>query len=412
MLDPSFASSLIEPISRPASPLWARWNGELDQRYTLGVEEELMLLTPGSWSLAESSDEVLARLPDDLALHTSTETHAAVLELITGVHPDVDGVLAELQTLRHRLSRELRVMGVTAAAAGTHPLNDGTPTKVSSAARYRLLEESMRVLARREPTMALHMHIGVPHPDDAVRLLNALRRTAPILLALSANSPFYQGRDGGFASTRTLIFQAFPRTGLPRVYANYTDYVEAVDGLISSGAIPDPSFLWWDMRLQPALGTVEVRIMDAQTTLGDTAALVALVQSLAHLELEGDDLSTAEPSAEVLAENRFLAARDGMDARLIDPAANCLVPVRDMLDALVARCRPHALALGCAPELERVLDVAADNGADRQRALAARDATLDHLPARLAYRFLTPYARVASRGRDELGAMSVRQAVR
>ncbi len=411
MLDSTFAPSLVEPMAGRAAPLWARWNGELDQRYTLGVEEELMLLEPGSWSLAESSDEVLARLPDDLALHTSTETHAAVLELITGVHPDVNGVMGELQTLRHRLARALRAMGLTAAAAGTPPLTDGAPTKVSGAARYRLLEESMRVLARREPTMALHLHVGVPDPEDAVRLLNALRRSAPVLLALSANSPFSQGRDGGFASARTLIFQAFPRTGLPRVYADYADYVEAVDAVVSSGAIPDPSFLWWDMRLQPALGTVEVRIMDAQTTLGDTAALVALVQSLARLELEGD-ISAAEPSAEVLAENRFLAARDGMDARLIDPAANCLVPVRDTLEALLERCRPHALALGCGPELARVRHLAANNGADRQRALAAHDGTLDHLPARLAYRFLAPYVREGRPGRNELSARPVRKAVR
>ena len=198
---------------------------------------------------------------------------------------------------------------------------------------------------------------------------------------------------------------------MPRVYADYADYVEAVDAVVSSGAIPDPSFLWWDMRLQPALGTVEVRIMDAQTTLGDTAALVALVQSLARLELEGD-ISAAEPSPEVLAENRFLAARDGMDARLIDPGANCLVPVRDTLEALLGRCRPHALALGCGPELERVRHLAANNGADRQRALAAHDGTLDHLPARLAYRFLAPYVREGTPGRDELSARPVRKAVR
>jgi glutamate---cysteine ligase / carboxylate-amine ligase len=401
------ARSSVERTVRRASPLWARWNGELDSRYTLGVEEEVMLLEPGGWSLAQSTDEVLARLSDDLALHTSPETHAAVLELTTGVHPDVDGVLAELQTLRSSLARELRAMGVAVAAAGTHPLTDGTQTKVSGAPRYRLLEQSMRVLARREPTMALHLHVGIPRPEDAVRLLNALRRTAPILLALSANSPFSQGRDGGFASMRTLIFQAFPRTGLPRMFAGYDDYVEVVDGLVSSGAIPDPSFLWWDMRLQPRLGTVEVRIMDAQTTLAETAPLVALVQSRARLELEGD-LSTVEPSAEVLAENRFLAARDGMDARLIDSAARRLVPVRDTLEALIDRCRPHALALGCPSELEQVLHLAAKNGADSQRALAARDGTLDHLTARLADRFLTPYQ---SSGSGDAGRRGGAQAV-
>jgi glutamate---cysteine ligase / carboxylate-amine ligase len=407
----AFAPLSIEPMVRLASPLWARWNGELDQRYTLGVEEEAMLLEPGSWSLAPSSDEVLARLPGELALHTSPETHAAVVELITGVHPDVNGVLGELHTLRGRLAHELRGMGLTAAASGTHPLDDGAQARVSGAARYRLLAESMRVLVRREPTMALHVHVGIPCAEDAVRLLNALRRSAPILLALSANSPFCQGRDGGFASMRTLIFQAFPRTGLPRVFAGYADYVETVDSLISSGAIPNPSFLWWDVRLQPGLGTVEVRIMDSQTRLPEAGPLVALVQSLARLELEGEE-STAEPSAEVLAENRFLAARDGMAARLIEPVGHRLVPVRDTLECLLDRCRPHARALGCAPELEQVMHLAANNGADRQRALVARDGTLGHLTARLAEGFLTPYVREGEKDRTELRARPLREAVR
>ena len=228
----------------------------------------------------------------------------------------------------------------------------------------------MRVLARREPTMALHVHVGVP---DARGRDPAAERPAPhipVLLALSANSPFWQGRDCGFASARTVIFQAFPRTGPPRFFTGYADYVETVDELIASGAIPDPSFLWWDLRLQPALGTVEVRVMDAQSRVRDVAPLVALIQSLARLELEGDS-STAVPSAEVLAENRFLAARDGMDARLIDPAARCLIPVRETLDDLLADCRPHALALGCAGALDRVQRLAAANGAERQRAFVA-----------------------------------------
>ena len=348
-----------------------------------------MLLESSDWSVAQSSDEVLARLSDELAAHTSPETHAAVVELATGIHTDVDGVAGELASLRDRLARELGAMGLTVAAAGTHPLTVREETEVSGAARYRALNDSMRVLTRREPTMALHVHVGVPAPEDAIRVLNGLRRSAPVLLALSANSPFWQGRDSGFASARTVIFQAFPRTGLPRFFAGYADYVEAVDALIASGAIADPSFLWWDVRLQPALGTVEVRVMDSQSRIPEVAPLVALIQSLARLELEGDS-PLVVPGAEVLAENRFLAARDGMDAQLIDPAARCLIPVREMLDALVGECRPHALALGCASALDRVQRLAAANGADRQRALVARNRRLDELVASLADQFLAP----------------------
>jgi glutamate---cysteine ligase / carboxylate-amine ligase len=201
-------------------PLWARWNDELDQRYTLGVEEELMLLEPEGWSLVQSSDDVLPRLSEELSPHTFPETHAAVVELAIRIHPDVDGAVAELTWLRHRMSCELEAMGLAGAAAGTHPLTVREETEVSSAMRYRALNDSMRVLARREPTMALHVHLGVPSPEDAIRVLNGLRRNIQVLLALSANSPYREERDCGCASARTLIFQAFPRTGPPRFFAD------------------------------------------------------------------------------------------------------------------------------------------------------------------------------------------------
>jgi glutamate---cysteine ligase / carboxylate-amine ligase len=391
----AYQGSDLDPVgglgdrSRGSVPWWARWNEKLDRRYTLGVEEEVMLLEPADWSLAQSSDDVLPRLSDELSPHTSPETHAAVIELATGIHPDVDGVVAELTWLRRRLAAELAAMGLSLAAAGTHPLTVREETEVSGAVRYRALNDSMRVLARREPTMALHVHVGVPAPEDAIRLLSGLRRNIPVLLALSANSPFWQGRDCGFASARTVIFQAFPRSGPPRFFAGYADYVETVDALIASGAIPDPSFLWWDVRLQPALGTVEVRVMDAQSRIRDVTPVVALIQSLARFELQGEP-SAVVPSPEVLAENRFLAARDGMDARLIDPTARRLIPVREMLDPLLAECRPHALALGCARALDRVQPLAAANGADRQRAFVAANGRLSELVASLAHRFLAP----------------------
>jgi carboxylate-amine ligase len=379
--------------------LWARWNDELGQRYTLGVEEELMLLEPRSWSLAQSSDQVLDRLSHGLSRHVSQETHAAVIETATGIHPDVDGVMADLTSLRNRLSHELRAMGLRTAAAGTHPVTVREETEISGAVRYRALGDSLRVLARREPTMALHVHVGVVDADDAIRLLNGLRRNIPVLLALSANSPFWQGRDSGFASARTLIFQAFPRTGPPRVFADYADYVETVDALIASGAIPDPSFLWWDVRLQPQLGTVEVRVMDSQSRIRDVKPLVALIQSLARLELD-DAPRSAQPSPEVLAENRFLAARDGMDARLIDPVARQLIPVRETLDSLLCDCRPHALALGCAGALDRVQRLATSNGAERQSSFVIPNRGLDELVVSLADQFLAPRSRTATEARN------------
>jgi glutamate---cysteine ligase / carboxylate-amine ligase len=295
------------------------------------------------------------------------ETHGSVVELSTGIHADVDGAMNELRELRSWLARELDRRGLGVAAAGTHPDADWEQTQVSGAPRYAVLEQTMRSLVRREPTMALHVHVGVPDPDDAVWLLNELRTFLPILLALSANSPCSQGRDGGFASIRRILFQAFPRTGTPRGFAGYSDYVETIDTLIASQAIPDPSFLWWDVRLQPRFGTVEVRVMDAQSSVSDIAPIVALIQSFARLVLEGE-YRPVPASPEVVEENGFLAARDGMDALLIDPRSRRLIPLRELLRRHLETCRPHAAALGCTAELEGVARLASRTGADRQRA--------------------------------------------
>jgi glutamate---cysteine ligase / carboxylate-amine ligase len=378
---------LADPSRRAHEQRWARWNRSLEQRYTLGVEEEVLLLDASNRSLAQSSESVLARLSGELSGHTSPETHASVIELTTGIHVDVAGAVEQLRELRSRLADELRAMGLSPASAGTYPLRFAADTQVTGSGRYGLVADSMRALARRDPTLALHVHVGVPDPEDAIRVLNAVRRTIPLLVALSANSPFCQGDDSGFASLRTMLFQVFPRTGTARQFDGYADYVGAVDALIASGALPDPSFLWWDARLQPALGTVEIRVMDAQTTLADSAALIALIQALARLELEGEPIDNAA-GPEVLAENRFLAARDGLDARLIDPARRQLVPVRELVDALLARCRAHADTVGSV-ELDRVSRLVAANGADRQRTWA-RGQGLAGLVSRLTQRFAAP----------------------
>jgi glutamate---cysteine ligase / carboxylate-amine ligase len=350
------------------TPAWAEWRSAAS--YTLGVEEELMLIDPSDGSLFQSADAVLAGVSDALQGAAVTETHAAVLELRTNVHQNVGGAGAELASLRRLLARDLRTIGgVAAASAGMHPLALSEETQISHGERYRLVEDSMRCLAHREPTMALHVHVGVPDPDDAVRVLNGLGARVAALTAIAANSPFLNGRDSGFCSTRTAIFGSFPRTGTPRPFRSYADYVEAVDVLIASGAISDPTFLWWDVRLQPALGTVELRAVDAQISVRDVIPLIALIQSVARLELEGGELADP-PTPEVLEENRFIAARDGLEARLIDPSTRRLVPARTIVQELYERCRPHARALGCSGELERVQRLAVANGADRQRAWA------------------------------------------
>ena len=196
----------------------------------------------------------------------------------------------------------------------------------------------------------------------------------------------WRGGPTGFASTRTTLFDAFPRTGLPRSFSCYGEWVATVERLLASGAIPDPSFLWWDARLQPRYGTVEVRIMDGQTTLEEVGALAALVQALAGVELErGDDPSLPEASAiELIEENRFLAARDGMEARLIEPHEGRTIPVIEMLGRIRAACMRHARGLRSERELASICRLVDRNGAARQLAHADCDGDLRRVTGRLA----------------------------
>jgi carboxylate-amine ligase len=330
---------------------WSRWVAG-EESWTIGVEEEIMLLDPSDWSLASRADAVIERLGGELAGHTSTETHDSALELQTDPHATVSAGMAQLESLRAGLRRELAALDLNAAAAGLHPFTSWQDTKISGGERYRFLYGSMRELARREPTFALHVHVAVPDPEQALRAFNRMRSHVPLLLALSANSPFWQGRETGLASARTPLFQAFPRVGIPRAFLDYEDYVSTIDLLLRCEAFPEPTFLWWDVRLQPRFGTIETRIMDAQSSVADSAALTALVQCLVRLEAnEGSGADPAVDLPEVLAENRFLAARDGAEASLIDARMGARRPVRDVLDGVLAMCASHAEELGCTEEL-------------------------------------------------------------
>lgn len=363
----------MPPESAKDAP-WSKWSHGHDSEYDLGVEEEVMLVDPDrDWALSPAIDDVLDAWPEETRKHVSSETHSSVVELRTGVHATVAEAMAEMCELRAELERVLSGLGLAAAGSGTHPSAVWHQMAVSTRERHQDVYGSMRELARREPTFALHVHVGLPSGEAGVAAFNRLRAHVPVLLALSANSPYWQGRDTGLASARTPLFQAFPRVGIPRAFGSYGEYVRAVDLLLDCNAFPDPTYLWWDVRPQPKLGTVEVRIMDAQSTLAASGALVALVQSLTRLEIvEGFADAALVHAPEVLDENRFLAARDGVQAALVDPAHGRAVPVREIAAELLQACAPHAAELECSAELEQLDELIDDPGPARQRHLASR----------------------------------------
>lgn len=348
-----------------------------------------MLLDPTeNWALAQRIDDVLPRLSPALRSRATAETQSSAIEVATEPHDGVDAAISQLAGLRRSLAGELRAQGLRAATAGTHPSTVWSETEIAGGERHQQVYGSMRELARREPTFALHVHVGVPDPEAAIGLYNRLRGHLALLLALSANSPFWQGRDTGLASARIPIFQAFPRVGTPRAFSDYQHYVETVDLLLRCDAFPEPTFLWWDIRPQPRFGTIEVRIMDAQTRVRSTRALVALLQSTAHLELEEGYLSSELiGSAEMLAENRFIASRDGIEARLIDPVAETRVPVETILERLMQAARPHADHLGCRDALETVPELARETGTAEQMRLYRELGSLPGVVQAMSERF-------------------------
>jgi glutamate---cysteine ligase / carboxylate-amine ligase len=356
------------------APEWAVWApGETAAApWTVGIEEEVMLLDPRDCNLASRIDAVLAAAVPELDGHLSQETHGSAVELATDPHETVPGVVAELTALRAHLRATLASVGLKAGVAGTHPFASWQEIHVSAGERQQQVHRSMRELARREPTFALHVHVAIPDPHDALRAMNRMRAHVPLLLALSANSPFWQGRDSGLASARVPLFGAFPRSGLPRQFRSYGELVETTDLLIRCGAFPEPTFIWWDLRLQPRYGTLEVRVMDAQTRTADTAALVALVQALVRIEAEEEGLAPRSwvDAPEVLEENRFLALRDGAEAHLIDPDRGGTVAVPELLARTLEVAAPVAADLGAARELHGLEDLVSFPGPARQRAAA------------------------------------------
>lgn len=371
-----------QPISS-----WSAWPSSSDPpATTIGIEEELMLLSPGGWNLSPAANDVLDGIAPEFRERVAPETHDGAIEIETGIHRTVAAAIDDLQEMRRAVAATCARLDLRVGSSGTHPFTVWSDTDVGVGPRQAAVYGSMRELAHREPTFALHVHVGVASSDEAITAFNRMRVHLPMLLALSADSPFWQGRDTGLASARTPLFQGFPRVGIPRRFADYADWVQSVDLLVECDAFPDPSYLWWDIRMQPALGTVEIRIMDAQLDTVSTAALVALVRCLVRMELrEGRAEGASHAPQEVWEENRFIAARDGHRARLISPITANRVPVVDQLDELLPVLREHAADLDCEGELDAVRDLAAGhNGATRQRAMAERAGDLPGLVSRIA----------------------------
>lgn len=339
--------------------------------FSLGVEEEFELLGRESYELVSRVDEILSEVEDEEEHEgrVKPELLQSVVEVATNVAGSVDEAMVDLHGLRARLRDAAAERDALIASAGTHPFSRYEHQEVTDRPRYRELMEDMRWVAERELIFGLHVHVGLDSPDTAIACCNAARTFLPELLALSANSPFWQARPTGLASTRTKVFEAFPRSGLPPAFASYEEFELLVDRGIRTNSFPDYTYIWWDLRPHPRLGTIELRICDAQTRIESVGAIVALTQSLVAALAEDHDAGRPLPVQPVtlVDENKWRAARDGLGAQLIDLERDTERQAREAVMALVERCEPAARRLGCADELEAVERVLArGTGADEQ----------------------------------------------
>jgi carboxylate-amine ligase len=343
--------------------------------FTVGIEEELMLLDPESLDLVSGIEAVLEAVPASHADCVKPELFQSVLEIATRPCADVPEAGRQLAELRSLVGGIVGERGMLLGAAGTHPFASCDDQRIVQRERYIELVKELTFIADRELIFGTHIHVGMNSPDEAIYVADGIRRYLPLLLALSSNSPYWEGKLTGMQSARTPVFRAFPRSGIPPHYGSWEIFSGRVEQMVRSGAIGDYTYLWWDVRPHPKIGTVETRIFDQATLLEDTVAFAALTQSLAHRLVQA--YRAGEPLFEVPGElvdvNKVRAALRGMEGRLLDVSAGSHVPAPDLARRLLEEVGPSAAELGCAAELERIGHIVAEGTAStRQLALAER----------------------------------------
>lgn len=334
--------------------------------YTVGIEEELMILDAESLDLANEVEPLLA---DTNSEQVKPELMESVLEIATSPHADVPAAGRELGELRKTVAAAADARGLAIGSAGTHPFALWEEQRIVGRDRYRDLVSDLRFVARQELLFGQHVHVGLDDREKAIHVANGMRVHLPVLLALSANSPFWRGNATGLASTRTPIFRAFPRVGIPPTYDDWADYEASIAFMVDSGVIEDYTYLWYDVRPHPNLGTVEIRVMDGQTRIEHTLALAALIQAMVKELAEHFEAGTplTRYPHPMLDENKWLAARHGLDGELVDLPSRERVATRELARRLLHRLRGHAEDLGAGGELAAIEDLLErGNGAARQ----------------------------------------------
>jgi carboxylate-amine ligase len=337
---------------------------------SLGVEIELALVDRASGALCSSAAEILRCLPEMGRGAIKPELMQCYIELNTDVCETAGDAIGQLRQNLVTLRSVTDPMGVDLLWSATHPFSSWQGQKVTENARYQGLISLLQDTARQLVTFGLHVHVGVDSGDKAVMICDRMLRYIPLLLAASCNSPYWEGRDTGLQSWRTRVMEGLPTAGLPPFMRNWSEYVWLINHLVETGFIGSIREIWWDIRPHHNFGTVEVRICDMPGTLSDVGGLVALIHCLVKKLSDEIDEGTYQHDCHpmLVRQNKWRAARYGLDAELVDSATHRLVPARDSVRRIATDLMPTAQLLGCESELRHLVETVGDaNWSHRQR---------------------------------------------
>jgi len=356
--------------------------------YTLGIEEEFQLIDPETRELRSHIQEIIEGGKIILKEHLKAEMHQSIVELGTGICSDARAARAQVVQLRSELAAVAARHGLRIASAGTHPFSHWMDQLITSHDRYATIVKDMQQIARACLVFGLHVHVGIPDREEGIDIMNQARYFLPHLYALSVNSPFWLGQNTGLKAYRQMIFERFPRTGIPDAFDSLSEYEDYLELLVATNCIDNAKKIWWDIRLHPFFNTIEFRICDAQSRVDDTIALAALMQAIVvklH-KLRRQNVNFRSYPRRLIDENRWRAGRYGLDGKLIDFGRKREMEERELLHEMLEFLADEVEALGNQREIEHIERIIREGtGADRQITVWERTqdmkAVVDHIVA-------------------------------
>ena len=342
----------------------------MDHAFTVGVEEEFQIVDPETWELRSHVQQLIASSAPAFGDSIKREMHQSIVEVGTKICASIEELAEEIIRIRRDLSDAAERVGLRIAAAGTHPFSSWMDQVISPGERYQNIVEELQQLARSLLIFGLHVHVAVPNRSTMIELMNEARYFLPHLLALSTSSPFWMGRDTGLKSFRTTVFRRFPRTGIPDHFSSWGEFENYVDTLVELHCIDNAKKIWWDLRPHPMFGTLEFRICDVPTAPRATIAIAALAQAIIVklYRLRSRNLGFRRYHRALIEENKWRAARWGLDGKLIDFGKRREVPMRDLAIELLEFVDDVVDDLHSRREVEYVRTIVA-NGTSAERQL-------------------------------------------